>query len=298
MPVASPVATSIEHYRPQGATPAACLFAKAVVASAHPRSPARAKALLVASFKLACFCVATGVELTAALVLLPSVIERFVATGTRGLSHATKRTLRSNLLAVRRSLPGAGPQLAPLSRERAKRPYSDEEVAGYLALAGAQPTHARRMHTTGLVCLGAGAGLMGADMKAVCGGDVVVRSGGVLVSVGGRRPRSVPVLAEFSDALLCAARFAGTGFVIGGVNASRRNVTTPLISSLCGGADVSRLDVGRLRATWLAKVGALIGLSTFMAAAGITCSQRLGDVVGTIAQRDEAEAVALLGGRR
>jgi hypothetical protein len=44
-------------------------------------------------------------------------------------------------------------------------------------------------------------------------------------------------------------------------------------------------------------VGALIGLPTFMAAAGITCSQRLGDVVGSLSAGDEEEAVAVLGAR-
>lgn len=298
MPVADPVDLFVERYRPKGLTPAACRLARALVAAARPPSPGRAKALLFATSKLAAFCVARGVDLDEASVLSDAVIERFVATGTAGLSDATRRTLRSNLLALRRALPRAGPTLAPLGRERARAPYSDAEVAHYLALAATQPTLGRRMHTSGLICLGAGAGLMGADLKTVRGTDVTVRSGGVVVDVAGRHPRGVPVLAEFHDPLLGAARFAGSGFVIGGVKANRRNVTTPLISSLCGGTDIARLDVARLRATWLRKVATRIGLRTFMAAAGITCSQRLGDVVGTLAPRDEAEAIALLGARR
>jgi hypothetical protein len=35
-----------------------------------------------------------------------------------------------------------------------------------------------------------------------------------------------------------------------------------------------------------------------MRAAGITCSQRLGDIIATLQPGDEAEAVALLGGAR
>jgi hypothetical protein len=35
----------------------------------------------------------------------------------------------------------------------------------------------------------------------------------------------------------------------------------------------------RLRATWLADYGELLGLATFMHAAGISCSQRLGDLI-------------------
>ncbi len=73
-------------------------------------------------------------------------------------------------------------------------------------------------------------------------------------------------------------------------------LSQPLLGSLTCGPDTPRLDVGRLRATWMAEVAALIGLPAFMAAAGIACSQRLGDVVAGCAPCCDAEAVALLGG--
>ncbi len=70
----------------------------------------------------------------------------------------------------------------------------------------------RRMRAAGLVCLGAGAGLCGADLRAVHGTDVICRSGGVIVGeVGGGRPRAVPVLARYrQQRLLAAAAFAGS----------------------------------------------------------------------------------------
>jgi len=62
--------------------------------------------------------------------------------------------------------------------------------------------------------------------------------------------------------------------------------------------DLPRLDLGRLRATWLATVVETLGLATFLAAAGLSCSQRLGDIVSSLAVADEPDAVALLGGVR
>jgi hypothetical protein len=85
--------------------------------------------------------------------------------------------------------------------------------------------------------------------------------------------------------------------VVGGTDPDRRNVTTPLVSALAGGAGLPRLDTSRLRATWLAACAARIGLAAFMHAAGITCSQRLGDLLATLEPGSEADAVALLGGR-
>jgi hypothetical protein len=96
--------------------------------------------------------------------------------------------------------------------------------------------------------------------------------------------------------LVASARFAKAGYVTGGFSASRRNVTSGLVASLAGGADLPTLEVGRLRATWLREVAEVIGLKAFMDAAGITCSQRLGDLVATLGAVDERRGVVLLGG--
>jgi hypothetical protein len=123
-----------------------------------------------------------------------------------------RRTLRTNLRFIaRRVVPHLAPADLPLPRERGKAPYSAAEIAGYLALADAQPALSRRMRAAGLVCLGAGAGLIRADLRAVHGTDVICRSGGVIAAVRGARPRAVPVLARYHDRLLAAAAFAGTG---------------------------------------------------------------------------------------
>jgi integrase len=198
----------------------------------------------------------------------------------------------------RRAVPHLYPQDAPLPRERAKRPYSPAEVAGFLALADAQPTMERRMRAAGLVCLGAGAGLIRGDLRDARGTDVACRSGGVIVQVQGPRARVVPVLARYHAPLLAAARFAGTGLVCGGAETGRRNITSPLIAALDGGAGLPRLDTSRLRATWLAGCGELPGLATFMHAAGISCSQRLGDLVAGLEPAGEADAIRLLGAAR
>ena len=285
-------AEMIAGYRPASLSGEAARFARLAAA-------ARAKAVLFACGKLGEFASAAGLELDPAVCLHPSVIERFIVTAGRDLTGPTRRTLRTNLRwAARRAGPQLGPPPVPLPRERSKAPYSSAEIAGYLALADAQPTRGRRMRAAGLICLGAGAGLAGTDLRQVRGSDITCRSGGVIAEVRGRRPRMVPVLSRYHGPLLESAMFAGNGLVTGGRDPARRNVTTPLISALAGGADLPRLDTGRLRATWLAGCARRLGLATFMAAAGITCSQRLGDLIATLDPADEAQAVALLGGTR
>ncbi len=127
---------------------------------------------------------------------------------------------------------------------------------------------------------------------------MTARSGGLVVAVRGSCPRTVPVLARYHAPLLAAARFAGAGLVCGGADPGRRNLTNPLITALDGGAGLPRLDTSRLRATWLRDCAELLGLAAFMAAAGISCSQRLGDLVAGLEPGSEAAAVRLLGAAR
>ena len=104
----------------------------------------------------------------------------------------------------------------------------------------------------------------------------------MIAEVRGARPRAVPVLARYHERLLAAAAFAGSGLVTGGTSAVRKNITTPLTRSLSGGTGLPRLEASRLRVTWLADCAQLPGPATFMHAAGITCSQRLGDLLAAL----------------
>ena len=288
----------IAGWAPSSVSPQAAGFARAVVGLVAPGGRERAKNLLWAAGKLADFAIGLGLEPAPQVLLHPSVIERFAAHAP-GLTGVTRRTLRTNLRFIARAVvPAHVPPDEPLPRERAKAPYTPAEIDGYLALADAQPTAARRMRAAGLVCLGAGAGLIRADLRAVRGSDICCRSGGVVVDVRGARPRAVPVLARYHGTLLASARFAGDQLVTGGTDPGRRNVTNPLITALAGGTGLPRLDTSRLRATWLADCAELLGLATFLHAAGITCSQRLGDITAALNPGTEAETVALLGGTR
>jgi hypothetical protein len=292
------VAGYITAWRPSSVPPAAAGFARQVVARAAPAGRDRARNLLWAAGKLADYGTGLGLEAVPEVLLHPSVIERFAAHSP-GLSGPARRTLRTNLRFIARAaVPQLTPADAPLPRERARAPYTPAEINGYLALADAQPTAARRMRAAGLVCLGAGAGLIRADLRAVRGTDICCRSGGVIVTVRGSRPRVVPVLARHHQPLLAAAAFAGTGLITGGTDPARHNVTNPLARSLAGGTGLPALDTSRLRATWLADCAERLGLATFMAAAGITCSQRLGDIIAALDPGGEASAVTLLGGQR
>jgi integrase len=288
-------ASYASQWRPSSVPPEAAAFARQVVAASGRHGRDRAKNLLWAAGRLAAWAAGLGLDPDPAVLLHPSVIERFAAHSP-GLTPVTRRTLRTNLrFLAQRVVPALDPPDAPLPRERAKAPYTAAEISGYLALAAAQPTAARRMRAAGLVCLGAGAGLIRADLRAVRGTDVSARSGGLVVEVRGVRRRTVPVLARYHGQLLESAAFAGDRLICGGRDPGRHNLTNPLTRALAAGGGLPRIDTSRLRATWLAEAAMLIGLPAFMHAAGLTCSQRLGDIIAALDPGTEEHAVAMLG---
>jgi integrase len=292
------VAAYIGRWRPSSVSAQAAEFARDVIGQVAPAGRERAKNLLWAAGKLADYTMPLGMDAVPEVMLHPSSVERFTRCAP-GLSGAARRTLRTNLRFIgRRVVPQFYPGDVPLPRERSKKPYSRAEIAGYLALADAQPTAERRMRAAGLVCLGAGAGLIRCDLRDARGTDVACRSGGVIVQVRGPRARVVPVLSRYQDRLLAAATFAGAGLVCGGAGPGPRNITSPLVAALDGGGGLPRLDTSRLRAAWLADCGEALGLAAFMRAAGISCSQRLGDLVAGLEPGGEADAVRLLGAAR
>ena len=229
------VAAYIGQLQPLSVTPEAAAFARDVITTAEAAGAGAGEEPAVGAGKLADYGIGLGLEAVPEVVLHPSVTERFTRCAP-GLSGPARRTLRTNLRFIgRRVVPQLYPADLPLPRERAKQPYTPAEISGYLALADAQPAPERQIRAAGLVCLGAGAGLIRGDLRDTRGTDVAARSGGVVVTVRGARPRTVPVLARYHARLLAAAALAGTGLICGGADPGRRNITGPLIAALDGG---------------------------------------------------------------
>jgi hypothetical protein len=92
-----------------------------------------------------------------------------------------------------------------------------------------------------------------------------------VVVVERQAARVVPALARYHRVVLTAAVFAGEGgYLCGGTSPERHNVTWNLVASLSGGVDLPRLEVSRLRATWLTTVADALGLPAIVDAAGIS----------------------------
>lgn len=108
----------------------------------------------------------------------------------------------------------------------------------------------------------------------------------------------MPVLERYHAPLLRAARFVGQRLIVGGREPGRRNISDELCAALSADRSLPRLEPGRLRSTWLVQCARQIGLGAFMQAAGIRCSQRLGDLIAELPPTAEEALVARLGAGR
>ncbi|HVA44150.1 MAG TPA: hypothetical protein VNF50_11770 [Acidimicrobiales bacterium] len=284
--------------RGQGISPAVADAARRAVAAAAPPA-SRTRALLWSVSRLGAWAQSVGLETCPEVILHPSVIERYVAVGMGPWPETTRRSVRTNLRFVaRRAVPGLPHPPAPrgLPRARLKAPYSPGEVATLLAQAATQPTVARRMALSGLLGLGLGAGIVGAELRGITGASLRAAHGGLVLDVGGARARTVPVDPAYHQLLSSAAGYAGERFICGGVTPARKNLSADL-TARARGINQPRIEGGRLRSTWLVGHLARMGLRALLVGAGLASAQGLSDLVGFLTPLDEAGLVTALGGR-
>ncbi len=286
----------IGRWRPSSVSPQAAGFARDVITAAGPQGRDRAKNLLWAAGKLADYGLGLGLDPVPEVLLHPSVTERFTRCAP-GLSGVARRTLRTNLrFTGRRVVPQLYPADTPLPRERTKQPYSAAQIDGFLALADAQPTRARQARAAGLICLGAGRrpDPRRPARRARRRREVPVRRD------GGHRPRRPAAHGAGAVPLpRPAARGGPDRRDRADLRRHRPGPPEPGEPAPSGAgrreraAPAGHQPAARDLAAGLR--GAARPATAFMAAAGISCSQRLGDLIAGLEPAAEPGAVRLLG---
>ncbi len=152
---------------------------------------------------------AAGLPLDREILLQHEVIEEFISRGCQGIRANSRATYRSRLLLMRKILLEANgirvkPATTPLPAADPASPYTGRDLSALRSWADGQHTASRIRSAKILLALGAGAGLRTEDIVRLSVSDVQVDNFGVLINVRGRRPRSVPVLAEWEEAIKTA----------------------------------------------------------------------------------------------
>lgn len=257
-----------------------------------------AKKVLPALASFGDWLVHEGHVVTFGVLSDPALIERYCQVGMGAVPASTRATRRSILRRVARRLdPVPPPPPQVISYRRAKAPYREWELAGFLEQAAAQPTLSRRRSVLGILLLGAGCGLDRTDLAWVRGVDVRVGRHVVVTVWGGSRPREVVVFENYAPAITEAAEWSGERLVIGGSTLGRHNVTTPALDRMVADGRLPRLSTSRLRSTWLVRhLELATPLSVLLPAAGLKSSRTLDDLLGFATPVPSEHAAQLLRG--
>jgi hypothetical protein len=185
-----------------------------------------------------------------------SEVDRYWRHGLDGYSAKTRNDYRSRLLNVSRSVnPGvdAPPRVVGLGRVSLRPPYTAAEEVTIRRAALRQRTEGARQRLCAVVGLAGGAGLQPSDFRVLRGGDIELGDGvsPIVVRVPGEPGRVSVVRREYEPLVRAGVGpLAASALVVGNVE-GRTTTPSKVIEKAELFDDVPRIDVGRLRSTWL-----------------------------------------------
>lgn len=174
------------------------------LAACDGRVPSSARVLIPLVAPLVHWAWLNGMPLERDTVFRRATIGRFIEQAYPGCAKSTRNTYRARLLRMGEVLaPDHQDQRLPgLARDFQSIPYNDSEHAMLRSWANGQRTVARRTDAGILLALGMGAGLIARELADIKHKHINVDDDGVLVTVEGKRARTVPVLKAWEDALI------------------------------------------------------------------------------------------------
>jgi hypothetical protein len=238
-------------------------------------------------------------------VLVPGLVDEYIAGPFAARSDGTRSTTRSTLRGVvRRAAPThASPRL---SAHSVQPPYSPYECASFVRLARNQPTLTTRRGVSAVVSLGLGAGLSAHEQRTVTPTHIMeleIAPGvfGLFVRVEGANPRTVIVRSQYEQLLREALRFhfeqkRSATDLLYGESSSRKNVTANVRkhAKTAAGSGID-IDPARLRSTWLvACMSANVPLGALLQASGLRSARTLVDLLPHCSKPSEESVQAAL----
>jgi hypothetical protein len=252
------------------------VFVSTSVEQATPHTVTTAMTLMTIVTQLVVWTDRLGLPVEASVVFHPGTIDRFAVEGCAHLRPGTQQNYRTWLRDVGQVL---CPDLYPprqlvLPRSDPLVPYSPSDVTALLAWSRGLPSERYRHNSSVLLAFGFGAGLTSQEISRLVGTDVTIDDDGVMVTVIGPKARRVPVLERFEHQVESLASEAGSGPIF---LPERRGITKrqiPNFIARCPRGDGPRLNMNRLRATWIVHhLSAGTQLGALADAAGVDPSQ-------------------------
>lgn len=234
------------------------------------------------------------------------LLDRYINTGLAHLSDGTRATHRSTLATAIAAILSGGRRQTKVAYRGGSAPYTPAEEQAFLLLARHQPTLIKRARLATVIALGAGAGLDSSDLRGVRPADIEVLTDPAdvfKVTVrSGRRPRTVVVRTAYRELLaeaLCLHREAGfsDADTLLGCDENRNVASRVIEQSLTATGEPVRIEITRLRATWLlAVMHAQVPLTVILQTAGLKSARPIADLIAYLPEADPTDFAQLLAG--
>ena len=295
------VTSYIDHYKTKAkGTPAertaAEEFAKGLVRQMGPPSTNRAHDLLTAVARFAVWCQRAAIALDPKDALTEANIQRYIAEELKDLKPSTQKTVRANLRQVGSRLVRGNfkPDGVKIGRKRPGGPYPPSVIDEYIRLADSVAAKVTGRQLKAVTCLIAGADLLPEELRYARGSDVRMHGTHVVVDVRGGVPRTVPVLEPYGRLLFEIATAYPDDLLVGGRDGDRKNLTSRLPPFVKKHSNLPPYDATRLRDTWWVAHLEHLNIKAFLAAAGVTQTPRLFDLMAYVPEPSFEDALAVL----
>lgn len=271
-------------------------FTHGITVRAEGKVPYRSNEVFRAVGEFASWAwLSAGLALDERELLTRPVIAYYVQTGCGQLTEAARGNRRSLLLRVSEQVAGGlVRRLPPLQPSDPSTPYSGRDLVSIISWARGQSTQERKTNAHLLICLGFGAGLSAQEIIALRVEDIAARDGEIDIRVRAGRPRTVPVLHRFAEAMPAPLSDDPKAF------AFRPGRTLEFVNAISnfvqrGYAGGLRPSSQRMRATWIVHhLNAGTPLPLLVAAAGLESLDALARFQRFIDDIDTATAARTL----
>lgn len=270
-------------------------FMRVVIAASSLTGAESIRKYLTHLKEIALHAIEMGLPLTIESVMTATVIDDCIRNSSAGDHLLAERGRRLMWLAIQVNPGPATPsRLSPIGHRAIKPPYLPKEMAVIRRVALEQPTEAKRRNLCIVVGLGAGCGADSADVRYLRNEHLAETEEGILVAFQKPRPRQVVCRAAY-EPLLRAVLGGRPGELLYGVKEDRRNLGARAIegAALHG---CPRLEVSRLRVTWLADLMTdPIPVAVILKAAGLRTGRTLAELLPHLDPWIEAKGLNVCG---
>lgn len=227
-----------------------------------------------------------GLSLALPDAMKPESIDQFYLRGLSQCGERTRNDYRSRLRTLAtRVTPTVASQVPSLGYNAVRAGYITVEEAMIRRVTLGQPRPETRRRLCAIVGLGAGGGIDSQDLRYVLFEHVAVSETGMIsVDVHGPKARTVVIRREYESLVLAALEGLKPGDPVVKVDGGKSNPVARIVSDATLFDDVPKIDMRRLRTTWITwLLTQRIPLDVIMAASGLTSARIIVDMISALA---------------